>query len=79
MIDNLGRISDLILPEPRKSIWRQRSVPSRALEVPMAQVVRQTPGIVAIVGEFVAGRMSEDMWMHWEGEVRCNASPLHHP
>jgi len=44
----------LVAPEPRKSIWCQRSVSRGAFEISVAEVMRQAPGIVSIVGEFVA-------------------------
>ena len=49
--------SSLVFPEPRKPIWRQRCVPGRRLQIPMLQVVRQRPRIVALICEFVTRRM----------------------
>jgi hypothetical protein len=58
MVDNLGRSSDLILPKPRKPIRRQSGVSRGALEISVAKVMRQAPGIMPIVGELVAAGMA---------------------
>lgn len=43
------------------------------------QVVRERPRILPVVCQFIAGRMSEHVWMHSECEARCAAAALDHP
>jgi len=69
----------LVGPEIPKSIRRQRRVPGRRLQVPMPEVMRQRPGVLAIVRQLVAGRMPQHVWMHSESESRRAAGALDHP
>ena len=69
----------LIPPEFRKPIRRKRSVPGRRLQIPMPQIMRQAPSILALVGELIARRMSEHVWMNWERQLSGSAGTLDHP
>src|SRR5262249_54190498 len=68
-----------IVPEPRKPIRRKCCVPCGALQVSMAEVVRQRARIVAIVGEFVPGRMPQHVRVNREGKLCGLACSLNHP
>jgi len=59
-----SRIEQLILPEILESIRRELRVPHRVHDVSMSEVVLNRPGVVTVVGEFVAARMAEHVRMH---------------
>jgi len=69
----------LVRPESPKSIRRQRCIPGRRLQVPMPEVMRQRPSVLAIVRELVAGRMPQHVRMYSEGEARRAGGALDHP
>ena len=68
----------LVLPELRKSIRRKRSVSGRRLQIPMPEIMRKRPSILALVRKLVARRMSQHVGMNWEGKLRCLARTLDH-
>jgi hypothetical protein len=69
----------LVPPELGEPIRCQRRVPCRALQIAVAEVVRQRPCVVAIVGELVAGRVPQHVRVNLEREFRCSAGSLDHP
>src|SRR5260370_8432585 len=54
-----------------------RTVADRMLNISVAQIVLQRPGIDAVVGELVASGMSEHVRVRLEREPRLLAGPLH--
>ena len=45
----------------------------------MPEVMRQAPGVVAIVGELVPRRMTEHVRVDLKRQLGSNAGPLDHP
>jgi hypothetical protein len=51
----------------------------RVVNILVAQVVLDSPGVDAIVGELVATGMSQHVRMHLEREAGLDAQPCDHP
>src|SRR5258708_10465256 len=79
----LGRSSVMLsvicalLPKRVKAGGAELAVADRMLNISVAQIVLQRPGIDAVVGELVASGMSEHVRVRLEGEPRLLAGPLY--
>src|SRR5262249_47785035 len=71
-----GSPQTLIPPELRKPIRRKRSVSGCRLQIAMAEIVRQRPSILALIGELIARRMPQHVRMNWKWKPRSLASTL---
>ena len=60
-------------PKILEPICRQLGIAHRVLDILVAQVVLQSAGIVAIVGELEPARMSKHVRVHSEGHLCCLA------
>lgn len=61
---------DLVAPEPFEPIRRKLGVAHRMHDVSVPEIVLDGPGVVTVVREFVAARMSEHVRVHGEGQTR---------
>src|SRR6516162_1022950 len=68
----------LISPKVFKTCWRQFRISHRVLNIFVAEVGLQRPGIMPPVGQCVAARMAQHMWVHAELELGLLAQSGHH-
>ena len=66
-----------VLPETFEPVRRQFRVPGRVLDIAMPEVMLDGSGILAIVGEFVACRMAQHMWVDGKRNAGALAGPGH--
>jgi hypothetical protein len=71
-------LRQLVLPKSIKSIRRKRSVSGGRLQISMAQIMRKRPGVLPIIGELIAGRMSQHMRVNLEWKLSRLAGSLDH-
>ena len=57
-----------LLPKPLEAVGRQLGVEHRVLDVAVPEIVLDSAGIVAVVGELEPTGMAQHMGMHREGE-----------
>jgi hypothetical protein len=55
-----------LAPEVFEPIWRQLRIAHRVLDIPMAEIRLQSPGVDAFVGEGKRASMPQQMWMRFE-------------
>jgi hypothetical protein len=76
---DLGAIRDFPLSVPPKlleAVGRHFGVPERMMDVPVAEVVLQSPCVVAIVGELEPTGMAKHVWVDREWHVGSLADAL---
>jgi hypothetical protein len=69
-------IGCLVLPEPLEPPRRKGGISGCALQIAMAEIMRKASGIVSIVGELIAGAVSQHMRVNLERHLRRYASSL---
>src|SRR6478672_6489666 len=69
----------LVLPKIAEPIGSEFSISYRVLDVFVAEVVLQRPGIDALVGELESSCMPQHVRMDAEGHPGCLSQPGEHP
>ncbi len=63
----------LVAPEVFEAVGRQLRVSHRVLDVPVAEVVLNRPGVMPLVGELEAAGVAQHMRVDWKAELRLVA------